>query len=239
MKSSTAPTFPLSRSSSLPLSSVVARQSSVVLFAAALFALALGPRWATRDAFMTSDEDSWMKRAGGFAYGMSHGLPGRTYQNGHPGVVTMELAILGQGPGGAERFADPVTGARLVTRVPGFFDGLVEARRAFALVGAGLVMLIGLFAWRVFGAGPALAGGMLLALDPFFLAHAQLVHTDALLSGLTAAAALCGLIRWGGSGDRRWGVAGGILFGVALLTKVPAVYPGAAVPLLALALGRG
>jgi hypothetical protein len=237
MSSSTSPALPLSRSASFPLSSV-ASQPSVVLFAVALFALALGPRWATRDVFMTSDEDSWMKRAGGFAYGLSHGLPGRTYQNGHPGVTTMELAILGQGPGGAERFADPVTGARLVTRVPGFFDGLVQARRAFALVGAGLVMLIGLLAWRAFGAGPALAGGMLLALDPFFLAHAQLVHTDALLSGLTAAAALCGLIRWGRGGDRRWVVAGGILSGLALLTKVPAVYLGAAVPLLALALGR-
>src|SRR6185295_12716235 len=97
-----------------------------VLFALVLFGLALWPRWVTRDVFMTSDEDSSMGRAGGLAYGLSHGLPGRTYQNGHPGVLTMELAILGQGPGGAERFADPVTGARLVTKVPGFFDGLVE-----------------------------------------------------------------------------------------------------------------
>jgi len=97
---------------------------------------------------MTSDEDSWMRRAGGFAFGMSHGLLGRSYQNGHPGVLTMELAILGQGPGGAERFADPVTGARMVTKVPGFFDGLVDARRAFALVGAALVALNLAVHWR-------------------------------------------------------------------------------------------
>src|SRR5207253_3044113 len=81
--------------------------------------------------------------------------PGRTYQNGHPGVLTMELAILGQGPGGAERFADPVTGARLVTKVPGFFEALVQARRAFALAGAGLVGLIRLLAWPPLGPGPA------------------------------------------------------------------------------------
>src|SRR6476661_5073657 len=164
----------------------------VAVLALALFALALVPRWLARDVFVTSDEDSWMRRAGGFAYGMSHGLPGRTYQNGHPGVLTMELAILGQGPGGAERFADPVTGARLVTKVPGFFEALVQARRAFALAAAGLVALLGLLAWRAVGLGPALAGGVLLSLDPFFLAHSQLVHTDALLSGLVAAAALCG-----------------------------------------------
>ena len=68
-----------------------------LLFALALFGLALWPRWVTRDVFMTSDEDSWMRRAGGFAYGMSHSLPA-DYQNGHPGVLTMELAILGRAP---------------------------------------------------------------------------------------------------------------------------------------------
>ena len=216
----------------------LAERLAPAVFGLALFALALGPRWAARDVFMTSDEDSWMRRAGGFAYGLSHGLPGRTYQNGHPGVLTMELAILGQGPGGAERFADPVTGARLVTKVPGFFEGLVQARRAFALVGAGLVALLGLLTWRLLGPGPALAGGALLAFDPFSIAHAQLVHTDGLLAGLTAAAALCGLVRWGAGGGRRWVVAGGLLSGLALLAKVPAVYLGLAMPLLAVALAR-
>jgi hypothetical protein len=187
---------------------------------------------------MTSDEDSWMRRAGGFAWGLANGRPGRTYQNGHPGVLTMELAILGQGPGGAERFADPVTGAPMVTRVPGFFDGLVEARRSFALVGAALVAFITLLIWRLLGPGPALAAGLLMAFDPLMVAHAQLVHTDNLLASLTAAAALCALIRWGRGGGSGYVVAGGLLSGLALLSKVPAVYLGLAVPLLAVALGR-
>jgi hypothetical protein len=213
--------------------------ASAIIVALVLFTLALTPRWTARDVFVTSDEDSWMRRAGGFAYGLSHGLPGRTYQNGHPGVLTMELAILGQGPGGAERFADPVTGApRVTTKVPGFFDGLVEARRSFALASALLVVLITLLAWRLLGAGPALAGGLLLALDPFFLAHSQLVHTDALLAGLTCAATLCALVRWAAQGGRRWVVAGGVLSGLALLAKVPAVYLGLSVPLLAVLLSR-
>lgn len=210
------------------------RSRSVLVFAIALFALALFPRWATLDVFMTSDEDSWMRRAGGFAWGLANGRPGRTYQNGHPGVLTMELAILGQGPGGAERFADPVTGnPQLVTRVPGFFDALVEARLGFAIAGAVLVTLIALLTWRLLGVGPALAGGVLLALDPFLVAHSQLVHTDGLLSALTALAALCGLVRWAADGGRRWAVASGALAGLALLTKVPAVYLALFIPLLA------
>src|SRR5438552_1882704 len=115
---------PLGQTRSLPAVTVHSRWQ-VALFGLALFAVALAPRWVARDVFVTSAEDAWMRRAGGFAYGISHGLLGRTYQNGQPGVLTMELVILGQWPGGAERFADPVTGARMVTRVPGFFAGLV------------------------------------------------------------------------------------------------------------------
>jgi hypothetical protein len=216
----------------------VGRYLQPLVFGLALFLLALVPRWLGSDVFVTSDEDSWMRRGGGFAYGMSHGLFGRTYQNGHPGVLTMELAILGQGPGGAERFADPVTGAPLVTKVPGFFEALVDARRAFVLVGASMVALLGLLVWRLWGPGPALVAGLLLAFDPFLVAHSQLVHTDGLLAGLTAAAAMCGLVRWAANGGRGWVLAGGALSGLALLAKVPAIYLAAYIPLLALALRR-
>ena len=38
-----------------------------LVFGLALFVLALVPRWVGSDVFVTSDEDSWMRRAGGFA----------------------------------------------------------------------------------------------------------------------------------------------------------------------------
>src|SRR5581483_2229440 len=126
--------------------------STMLAVGCALLLLALGPRWLTRDTYVTADEDNWMRRAGGFAWGVANGRPGRTFQNGHPGVLTMELAILGQGPGGAERFADPVTGnPRVVTALPDFFGGLVDARRAFALATAALVVGIALLTGRLFG----------------------------------------------------------------------------------------
>jgi 4-amino-4-deoxy-L-arabinose transferase-like glycosyltransferase len=188
---------------------------------------------------MTSDEDSWMRRAGGFAYGVSQGRLGRTYQNGHPGVLTMELAIASQGPDGAERFADPITGnPRFVTKVPGFFEALVEARRGFAIVGALLVALVALLVWRLLGPGPAIFGGLLLALDPWLVAHAQLVHTDGLLAMLMVAAIGCALVGWARDGGRSWVAASGLLAGLASLTKVPAVYLAAFVPLLALFYAR-
>lgn len=202
-----------------------------------LFTLALGPRWLNRDSYVTADEDNWMRRAGGFAWGVANGRLGRTYQNGHPGVLTMELAILGQGPGGAERFADPVTNARLVSRVPGFFDALVAARRGFVVTSALLVAAMGLLAWRLLGPGPALAASLLLALDPFLLAHSQLVHTDSLLAGLSVTSVLCVLVRYAAGGGRGWLVASGLLAGLALLAKVPAVLLALWLPPLALVLG--
>jgi hypothetical protein len=208
---------------------------TVTFFALAFFTLALGPRWVARDTYVTADEDNWMRRAGGFAWGIAHGRLGRTYQNGHPGVLTMELAILGQGPGGAERFGDPVTGnPTLVASVPGFFEGLVDARRAFALATAGLVVGLGLVFWRLFGLGAAVFGGLLLALDPFYLGHSQLVHLDAVLAGCMGLAVLCGLVRWGDlAGSRGWVVGCGMFSGLALLAKAPAIYLFVLIPLLA------
>jgi hypothetical protein len=218
---------------------IAARPRSLALLGVglALFVLALGPRWLARDTYVTADEDNWMRRAGGFAWGLANGRPGRTYQNGHPGVLTMELAILGQGPGGAERFGDPVTGnPRVVTAVPGFFEALVDARRAFALATAGFVGLFAVLLWRLLGPGPATLGALLLALDPFYLAHSQLVHLDAVLGATMTLALLCGLVRWCAGGCLGWVVAGGALSGLALLAKAPAAYLALAVPLLALGL---
>jgi len=48
------------------------------LFAAAVFLLALVPRWVARDTYVTADEDNWMRRAGGFAWGVAYGRLGRT-----------------------------------------------------------------------------------------------------------------------------------------------------------------
>jgi len=65
--------------------------------------------------------------------------------------------------------------------------------------------LLGLLTWRLFGLWPAALGGTLLALDPFFLAHARLVHIDASLT-LWASFAL-----W-----RRWCLVWGRLWSLLL-----------------------
>src|SRR6266498_3804566 len=114
------------------------RRSSVVPAAALAltFVLALLVRLAAHDLVITADEDNWMRRAGGFTYGLLNGQLGRTYQNGHPGVTTMWVAMLTLGPNRMVQYADRVHNQRLVGRVAGFWDALVDARVGFAIVTA-------------------------------------------------------------------------------------------------------
>lgn len=201
-----------------------------------VFVMALGARLLAHDVVITADEDNWMRRAGGFTYGLLNGQFGRTYQNGHPGVTTMWVAMLTLGPQRMVQYADRVHNQRLVGRVAGFWDALVDARPGFALTTALLVTLIAALAWRLFGGLAGGLAGLLLALEPFYLAISQLVHMDALLSGCMVASVLAALVRWTGGGGRWWLVGSGVLGGLAILSKVPAVYLLPCVPGLGLLL---
>ncbi|MDP8922328.1 MAG: glycosyltransferase family 39 protein [Chloroflexota bacterium] len=214
---------------SLPLA------ARVPLVALLIFALALAPRLLNRDLFPTSDEDSWMRRAGGFTYGLATGQLGRTYQNGHPGVTTMWIATLAQGPEDALRFADRVHGLRFVGQVPGYLEGLAQARIGFALLGAAGASVCALLLWRLFGPLVGVLAGVLLALEPFLVANSQLVHVDGPLTAFTSVAALAAVIRWPAGGARGYLALSGVATGLALLSKTPAVYLLGFVPLLAAA----
>jgi hypothetical protein len=202
----------------------------------AIFLTALVARLLASDVVITADEDNWMRRAGGFTYGLLNGQFGRTYQNGHPGVTTMWAAMLTLGPERMVQYADRIHNQRLVGRVPGFWDALVDARPGFALVTATLVTLIAGLAWRLFGPLVGALGGLLVGLEPFYLAISQLVHMDAILSGCMVASVLAALVAWTGGGGRGWLVISGVLAGLAILSKVPAVFLLAFVPALGVGL---
>src|SRR5262249_12820530 len=158
------------------------------------------PRLMARDLFPTSDEDSWMRRTGGFTFGLLNGQLGRTYQNGHPGVTTMWIGLLSQGPEGALRFADRVHGLRFVGQVPGYMEGLAQARIGFAVLGALLVAGSALLVAHLFGVGAGVLAGLGLAAEPFLVANQQLVHVDGPLTGFVTLACLLALVRWTADG---------------------------------------
>jgi 4-amino-4-deoxy-L-arabinose transferase-like glycosyltransferase len=109
-------------------------------------------------------------------------------------------------------------------------EDLNAARRAHAALNALLVALSGLLAWRLFGLGLGLLVGGLLALDPFLVAHAQVIRMDGLQAGLLGVGLLCCLVRWTAGGGRWYLFGGGLALGLALVSKTSSVVIG--VPLL-------
>ena len=199
-----------------------------------LFVLAFGARLIGITLFITPDEDNWMRRAGNFTQGLQTGDLTRTFQSGHPGVTTMWIASLGIGVE-AERLAGITTPGNPVTRTPGFMDMLVRARLAMIFVN--VVLLVGIvgLAARLLGMGPALVGGVILALDPFLVAHAQVVHVDSLSAGFMTVAMLSAGVYWWAGGKVGYLVLCGVASGLAVLTKAPSLVLGVLVPVVALA----
>jgi 4-amino-4-deoxy-L-arabinose transferase-like glycosyltransferase len=205
--------------------------SNPLLVIGAVFLIALGGRLAARDVIITADEDNWMSRSGGFAFGLTNGQLGRTYQNGHPGVTTMWISTLTLGPQRMITYSDRASGQRFVTRVPGFWQALVDARLGFVVATAMLVAAIAAIVWRLAGVGAAAAVGLMVGLEPFPLAISQLVHMDAVLAFSMGGAALAAAMRWIGRGGIAWMLVCGVLTGLAALSKSPAAYLAVFVPL--------
>ena len=197
-----------------------------------MLALALPPRLLDTDRFVTTDELFWVGRSAQFARALATGQYAGTFQSGHPGVTTMWPALLGAGPDTIGQLAGSrrEVSRREVSEDPAFMPTLAAARRGLGVATALGVVLATLLAWRVFGLGAAAIGGVLLALDPFLLAHSRLVHIDASLAIWMTVAVLAALARAEGGG-RALVVLSGAATALALLSKSPALSLAAFVPL--------
>ena len=197
-----------------------------------VFLLAVVIRLYAIDAYVTIDESRWVQRASDFAAYIGQGRPEETFIIGHPGVTTMWTALIGMGPERARHFSF-LEGREDATRREGYLDALVAARRPFAVVGALGVMAVALLGWRLLGAGPAVVGGLLLAFEPFLVAHARVAHLDSGLAAYMAVAALSALVYFAAGGSWPYLVLSGAATGLAFLTKAPSIYLFGFVPLAA------
>jgi hypothetical protein len=200
------------------------------------------------DRFIVSDEQRWACRSIDFHAALAERDWARTFQVGHPGVVTMWLASaalpleeagqwrgvcrVSEGGHDYEVLEQPEMRGVLQT-LPA---RLLAMRRGVAVGTTVLLGIVYLLARFVAGlsAAPALGGLALLAFDPFLVAHSRVLHLDALTALLTLAAvvALPPLSR-APRVDRRVLLAGG-LGGLAMIEKSSALL---LVPFAALTLG--
>ena len=197
-----------------------------------MFLLAAAVRLFAIDTYVTIDESRWVQRASDFSAHIGQGNLEETFIIGHPGVTTMWTALVGMGPERARHFSF-LEGRDDATRREGYFDALIAARRPFAIVGALGVAAVALLGWRLLGAGAGIVGGLLLAFEPFLVAHARVAHLDSGLTTYTAVAALAGLVFFAAGGAWPYLLLSGAATGLAFLTKAPSVYLLGFVPLAA------
>jgi hypothetical protein len=213
------------------------RALGVTAAASLLFIVALVPRWASLDQHATADEDLTLIRSANVALALHERDWWGTYQIGHPEATVQLLVALGLGPDVLRPYAGDFSSpdGRVAASVPGYFDALVQARRLMAPVHAELVVVTALLAWRLWGPAVGLLAGLVLALEPFLVAHGRILRTDALLAELLLVAVLAALAFWSGRAGA-WSLAlCTAATGLALLTKTPAVALLGAVPAAALA----
>jgi hypothetical protein len=200
-------------------------------------------RLAPLGRYVTPDEPTWVYRTIHFADALAARDWAAIPPTNHPGVTTMWLGTLGIA---IHRLFNPAESAahlewirRLAWLSPE--NGEAFSRLAFFLpwsrVAVALVTTLGLAALypllaRLFDRRTALLTIGLLAFDPFFIGHSGLLHTDALLATFSLLALVAALNGWREPHRASWWLLSGLLTGLALLTKTPALILLPLIPIL-------
>ncbi len=218
-----------------PARPLAVRSWPPVAFGVALYILALGLRLWGLGQSVTADDQDWIGRAVDFAGAVEQHKPRNTYQSAHPGVPALWVATLVMSPGQVRELEARDAEQATLVRSPSYLPVLISTRRALASYAAMLVVVTALLVWRLFGVGPGVLAGLLLAAEPFLVAHSQVFGPDMLMAELMAVSVLAALAYVDGRGGRAYLVGSGVAAGLALSAKAPAILLFGFVPLLGLA----
>ncbi len=218
---------------------------------AAIFAAALLTRLARLDVPIGVDETLWIRRGPQFMAALLSGDWAGTYVRHHPGVTNMWLIggalslhhwLRDLAPASAVGDADLLSYLRSIaaSELPPL-DLYLAARPLYAIVTAASFTALWPLSRRLLGDAPALLAMLILLGEPFFLAYQRSITTDANQANFTWLALLAFLLalRPAEQRPRRWLLLSGASFGLALLSKLPALLSLPAVGLWALAAQTG
>ncbi len=176
----------------------------------------------------------WYRRSEAFGWAISTQTWEATYQSRHPGFTGMVI-------GGAalavyERVKDTPASLLFEWAAP---PGATAAGRGMAAGVMGLALVIAaLIATNTYLLSKlsdwltALTAGGLMAFSPFYLAHSRVFHLDALAASLMLLSGLL-ILLYVQHEQRRYLILSGLVGGLAILTKVPALFT---LPFMGLAL---
>jgi hypothetical protein len=198
-----------------------------------LFMAFLLPRGLALNRLVTPDEVTWLTASSNFYWSLTHADLAHTYQLEHPGVTTMWAGTAGfawrfpeyqsKGPGQMS-LAEQEPGSVLRSLGHDPLE-LITTGRAFLVIGIVLVLAAAfLCAIPLFGLWLAVIGFLLIAFDPFHIAHSRLLHQDGIASSLVLLSLLAFLTYLYRGGRKRFLIVSGIAAGFAWLTKSPMLF---------------
>ncbi len=204
-----------------------------------LFFLALVPRAVGLNVFLTTDEPIWIRRTLSFFVALLERDYVGTAVHYKPGVTTLWSGVLGltadylrqtgAWPGGLADFLQAMLPAQPVS-----VAYLTFVRFPTVLLTSVCVVGVYFFTKKLFNQGIALLSAILLALDPYYLAHSRVIHQDALMTSFMILSVLSFLVYLE---SQPWLplIFSGLMAGLAFLTKSPSLFLGPYLGAVALA----
>lgn len=216
---------------STPTDSLHSKLLGTVLFIVVILAITF-PRITNLDHFVTPDEPKWLHRSANFLSALIEKDYQHTFQREHPGVTTMWAGVWGfmvsnpeyvkSGSGQLERIGKF---HRLLKRTG--IDPLSPLKTSRIISAFGIISAIVLAIWfakQIFGWTIALLGFLFIALNPFSIALARLLHLDGMVSALMLLSLLA-LMAYLYRGRRFPDlVVSAMAAGLSWLTKSPALF---------------
>jgi hypothetical protein len=191
------------------------------------------PRGLALDRLVTPDEVTWLTASSNFYLALARGDFAHTYQLEHPGVTTMwagSAGFLWRFPEYRTEASGPMVlgeqepGAILQSLGHEPLD-LIIAGRTFMVIAIVIILMAAfLCAIPLLGFWPAMIGFLLIAFDPFHIAHSRLLHQDGISSSLTLLSLLAFLTYLYRGLSTRFLVLSSIAAGLAWLTKSPMLF---------------
>jgi len=193
-----------------------------------VFVLAVIPRIANLDYFLMVDENLWYERSARFMLALLSGDFAQTAQTGHPGVTTMWSGVVGllfrflQDAASASTESLWQFAARM-SNTTGTLATIGCLRLPLALFSALTVVLAFGLTRRLIGFWPALLGAVLMAMEPFYLAHSRVLHHDSPTANFSLLALLSWLLYL--KEQRRWSfVLAAASAALAILSKISSLF---------------
>ena len=149
------------------------------------------PRLLELDRFITADEPTWVRHSASFYSDLVHGDFANTFKLEHPGVTVMwagSAGILSLQLLNPEAGQSGLTSGGYTITVQNqeykLIDVLASGRLFMVLANTVVIALAFVYARHLLDPLIAFVGTLLIAFDPFHVAHSRFLHLDALASSL-------------------------------------------------------